>query len=215
MTSPCSYVFCRNTVINFSISAFPFKSQDLHITSKFARVSTMISTEACDSFEPPLAQTISTLLKEGSPEISNDNPKSPVETQVFEDQDCHEFTDLPLIDISRLSLEEGRPERKACEREIAKAARDWGFFQIVNHGIPARVLEEMKEEQKEVFRQPFEVKRAGAGKLQSLGADSYRWGNPTATCLRQLSWSEAFHIPITDIARIEDESLRYIYILHK
>ncbi|KAJ6752212.1 hypothetical protein OIU85_002617 [Salix viminalis] len=31
------------------------------------------------------------------------------------------------------------------------------------------------------------------------------WGNPRATCLRQLAWSEAFHVPLTDISRICDE----------
>ncbi|KAK3035081.1 hypothetical protein RJ639_032583 [Escallonia herrerae] len=28
----------------------------------------------------------------------------------------------------------------------------------------------------------------------------YRWGTPSATCLRQLAWSEAFHVPLTDIS---------------
>lgn len=177
----------------------------------------MISTDASYvSFEPPLAQTVSTFLKESSPETSKNCPRSSAETLVSEELlDYHKFADLPLIDISRLGLEKGHPERKECEREIAGAARCWGFFQIVNHWIPARVLEQVKGEQKKVFRQAFEVKRAGGGKLHSLGGDSYRWGNPTATSLRQVSWLEAFHIPTTDISRIEDEKLRYtLYITY-
>jgi TPR repeat protein len=37
--------------------------------------------------------------------------------------------------------------------------------------------------------------KAKAGLLNG----SYRWGNPTATSLRQLSWSEAFHVPLASI----------------
>ncbi|KAK4753311.1 hypothetical protein SAY87_022109 [Trapa incisa] len=171
----------------------------------------MISAEESygGSWEPPLAQTISSFLKESSsPEGSRNIDGMKSYAGAKELQDFRRFTGLPLIDISRLLLGEDRPQRRECEREIAVAARVWGFFQIVNHGIPAGVMEKIKEEQKKVFRQPFEVKMAGGGKLHSLGANNYRWGNPMATSPRQVSWSEAFHIPITDISRIEDETLR-------
>ncbi|PKI67652.1 hypothetical protein CRG98_011865 [Punica granatum] len=199
---------CTRTLMDLgTISAL----KGLHIPSKFIPTSTMTTTEAYDPcFEPPFELIISTLLQNHSPEIDNNHKLSPTnQTLMYEKQDYNcKFTVLPLVDISHLGLEEGHPMREECEREIAWAAKDWGFFQIVNHGIPRQVLEQMKGEQEKVFRQPFCVKRAGGGKLLNLGEECYRWGNPTATCLRQMSWSEAFHIPINDISRIEDESLR-------
>ncbi|KAK4771157.1 hypothetical protein SAY87_031689 [Trapa incisa] len=166
--------------------------------------------EAHNSSEPPLEQTVITLRKNQSPEISDDGRNHrPAETLLIpEDEESREFMVLPMIDISRLSFEAGHAERTECEEEIAEAARHWGFFQVVNHGIPTQVIEQMTVEQKKAFRQPFEVKEAGGGKLQNRQASSYRWGNPAAKCLRQMFWSEEFRIPTGDIYGIEDQSLR-------
>uniref|UniRef100_A0A6N2L7G4 Fe2OG dioxygenase domain-containing protein n=2 Tax=Salix TaxID=40685 RepID=A0A6N2L7G4_SALVM len=43
------------------------------------------------------------------------------------------------------------------------------------------------------------MKRSKKKRLLNLSSGTYRWGTPTATCLKQLSWSEAFHVPVTDI----------------
>lgn len=98
-----------------------------------------------------------------------------------------EECELPVIDLRVLS-----PESAA---EIAGASSEWGFFQVVNHGVSGELLEELREEQKRLFRVPFEEKE-GSTALN----ESYRWGNPTATSLDQLSWSEAFHVPLSSLA---------------
>ncbi|XP_068645382.1 gibberellin 2-beta-dioxygenase 8-like [Aristolochia californica] len=102
--------------------------------------------------------------------------------------------ELPLIDLAALgsSFEAAESETRA---EIVKAATEWGFFQVVNHGISRQLLEEMTREQMKVFGLPFEQK-LGCELLN----DSYRWGTPTATCLKEFSWSEAFHIPLSKIS---------------
>lgn len=108
-----------------------------------------------------------------------------------------EECELPLIDLGRLRL--GEAEREECKAEIARASRDWGFFQVVNHGISREILEKMRFEQERVFKQPFE-KKTKEDKYLNFSAGCYRWGTPSATCLEQLSWSEAFHIPLIDIS---------------
>lgn len=106
-----------------------------------------------------------------------------------------EECELPLIDLSRLKL--GDSERRACKKQIARAAEEWGFFQVVNHGISLKVLEKMRAEQMKLFKKPFHEKTNY--KDLNFSAGSYRWGTPSATCLKQLSWSEAFHVSLSDV----------------
>ena len=51
--------------------------------------------------------------------------------------------ELPLIDLSGLWSED-REERMTCVGEIAKASSEWGFFQVLNHGIGLELLGEMR-----------------------------------------------------------------------
>ncbi|KAJ0983319.1 hypothetical protein J5N97_011574 [Dioscorea zingiberensis] len=98
-----------------------------------------------------------------------------------------EECELPLIDLSLLHTENA----SRCKREIAAASLNWGFFQVVNHGISTELLDRARSEQVSLFRQPFE------NKCKDFSADAYRWGAPTATSLHQLSWSEAYHISLS------------------
>uniref|UniRef100_A0A0D9WUK9 gibberellin 2beta-dioxygenase n=1 Tax=Leersia perrieri TaxID=77586 RepID=A0A0D9WUK9_9ORYZ len=99
--------------------------------------------------------------------------------------DCNECLHLPVIDLNSA----------AAEVDMVRAASEWGFFQVTNHGVPQALLRELHEEQVAVFRRPFEQKVNE--RLLDFSPESYRWGTPTANCLEQLSWSEAYHIPMT------------------
>ncbi|GFZ03194.1 gibberellin 2-oxidase 8 [Actinidia rufa] len=132
-----------------------------------------------ESPDPPFQHTYKALLNDGGKKY--ENAHVPIEEQ-----------DLLVIDLSR--LDDG-VEREECKREIAKASREWGFFQVVNHGISREILEEMRREQVKVFKMAFREKVSA-----ELLAGSYRWGTPSANCLSQLSWSEAFHVPLADIS---------------
>ena len=63
---------------------------------------------------------------------------------------------LPVIDISHTG-------RDATRCEIDAACRDWGFFQAVGHGIPARTTAALKREMRAFFAQPLDAKRAILG----------------------------------------------------
>ncbi|KAG2682166.1 hypothetical protein I3760_11G178900 [Carya illinoinensis] len=142
--------------------------------------------------EPPFQETYKNLLH-----LPCDH--EPKDENVFMVEEC----DLPMIDLSRLDLERGK-----CMKEIARAAREWGFFQVVNHGVSKEVLSSLKYEQMKVFRLPFKKKMEDG--FLNLSAKSYRWGNSKATSLKQVPWSEAFHFSISDISRMNGyKSLRY------
>ncbi|GMH28305.1 hypothetical protein Nepgr_030148 [Nepenthes gracilis] len=84
-----------------------------------------------------------------------------------------EEAELPLIDLQRLREGDGA-DREECKREM----------------------------EVRVFREPYyrkEEKAVAAAGADVMSPGSYRWGTPTTTCLRQLSWSEAFHIPLIEI----------------
>ncbi|KAK9005064.1 hypothetical protein V6N11_042512 [Hibiscus sabdariffa] len=114
--------------------------------------------------------------------------------------DVFEEIELPLIDLGQLNL--GPFERQKCIETMARAATEWGFFQIVNHGIPEELLDRLNQEQVKVFQQPFDKK--SEDKFLNLSAQSYRWGNPLATSLRNLSWSEALHVSLKDISKRDE-----------
>uniref|UniRef100_A0A0E0IWF2 Fe2OG dioxygenase domain-containing protein n=1 Tax=Oryza nivara TaxID=4536 RepID=A0A0E0IWF2_ORYNI len=66
---------------------------------------------------------------------------------------------LPVIDMSRLI----NPE--FSEEEIAKlgsACEDWGFFQLVNHGVDGELLQRIKDDITEFFRLPLQEKMSVA-----------------------------------------------------
>ncbi|KAJ6713470.1 OXIDOREDUCTASE 2OG-FE II OXYGENASE FAMILY PROTEIN [Salix purpurea] len=59
---------------------------------------------------------------------------------------------IPIIDMSEL-------DGPAAEESVCRAAEKWGFFQIINHGVPTEVLENVKEATHRFFRLPAEEKR--------------------------------------------------------
>lgn len=102
--------------------------------------------------------------------------------------------ELPVIDLRSLRSE-NEEERVSCVSEIVRASSDWGFFQVLNHGVSNELLGGMSREQKRLFELPFEMKASA-----KLLNGSYRWGTPTAKSLDQFSWSEAFHVPLAKIS---------------
>ncbi|XP_011030850.1 PREDICTED: gibberellin 2-beta-dioxygenase 8-like [Populus euphratica] len=126
------------------------------------------------------------------------------DTLISKDEDYiimsdYEEHELPTIDLHRLTLSFSEGEQ--CVKEIRQAAREWGFFQVVNHGIPQEILERIQLEQRKLFHHPFSKK----AEENVLNLPGYTWSNPTATCLRQLPWLEVFHIPLTDLSKISGE----------
>lgn len=56
---------------------------------------------------------------------------------------------------------------------IADASREWGIFQLVNHGIPAAVIGELQRVGREFFELPQEEKEAYAADPRSGSIEGY------------------------------------------
>ncbi|XP_065863611.1 protein LATERAL BRANCHING OXIDOREDUCTASE 1 [Euphorbia lathyris] len=81
--------------------------------------------------------------------------------------------DIPVIDLSKLvnGDEYDFFYQSECEN-LAKASQDWGFFQVINHGIDLNVLESIEEVANEFFMLPLEEKQKypmAPGTLQGYG----------------------------------------------
>jgi hypothetical protein len=144
--------------------------------------------------DPPLSESYLALLRHGE----RDDCIAPPGGAVLE-------RELPVIDLASGD--------RGARDAMARAASEWGFFQVTNHGVSVALLEEMRREQARLFRLPFEAKASGG-----LLNGSYRWGTPTATSLRHLSWSEAFHVQLASISGKECDygelsSLRSVSVL--
>ncbi|CAI9291782.1 unnamed protein product [Lactuca saligna] len=59
---------------------------------------------------------------------------------------------IPVIDFSKLNGE----ERPTTMSQIANGCEEWGFFQLVNHGIPVDLLERVKMVSSECYKQERE-----------------------------------------------------------
>uniref|UniRef100_A0A453GKV6 Fe2OG dioxygenase domain-containing protein n=4 Tax=Triticinae TaxID=1648030 RepID=A0A453GKV6_AEGTS len=96
-----------------------------------------------------------------------------------------ESYELPVVDMARLL----HPE--FSEAEIAKlgsACRDWGFFQLTNHGVDETVVQDMKDNTLQFFGLPLEKKKAVA--IQANGFEGFGHHYNRASS-EKLDWAES------------------------
>ncbi|KAL6963949.1 hypothetical protein U1Q18_034956 [Sarracenia purpurea var. burkii] len=69
---------------------------------------------------------------------------------------------IPLIDLSALNSHYFPSDPTSLESlvaEIGDASKNWGFFQVINHGVPQETRRKLESASRKFFAQPAEEKR--------------------------------------------------------
>lgn len=96
---------------------------------------------------------------------------------------------IPLID---LSVSDTR-DLKQLVSEIGNACKKWGFFQVINHGVPLELCTRIKEAAKTFFDRPIEEKRKV--KRDEVNAMGYHDSEHTKNVR---DWKEVFDFLLED-----------------
>ncbi len=67
---------------------------------------------------------------------------------------------VPVIDVSAIIRNASAPEAREAIDKIAAACKEWGFFQVVNHGVSQQLIDETWRETAAFFHQPAAVKES-------------------------------------------------------
>ncbi|KAI3717348.1 hypothetical protein L1987_68915 [Smallanthus sonchifolius] len=96
--------------------------------------------------------------------------------------------EVPIIDMHRLvSMDSAGSE---LER-LHLACKDWGFFQLINHGLSCSLLEKVKAQTQEFFNLPTEAKK----KLWQTPDDVEGFGQVFVLSEEQkLDWADMFYL---------------------
>lgn len=96
---------------------------------------------------------------------------------------------IPVIDMELLSGENDYRQKEM--EKLAMACEEWGFFQVVNHGIPGSLMEQMKRITREFVLLPLQEKveysvqeHEGYGQAFVFSED------------QQLDWSDLLYLTI-------------------
>ncbi|KAJ6313544.1 hypothetical protein OIU77_014932 [Salix suchowensis] len=65
---------------------------------------------------------------------------------------------VPVIDFSRL-VKGNKEEHKSEMLELTRACEEWGFFQVINHGIDLGLLKSIEKVAKDFFMLPLDEKQ--------------------------------------------------------
>ncbi|KAG4936663.1 hypothetical protein JHK85_051582 [Glycine max] len=116
----------------------------------------------------------------------------------------HLSSEIPVIDLALLS--------NGNKEELLKfdvACKEWGFFQIVNHGVQTELMQKMKDAASEFFNLPIEEKN----KYAMVSSETQGYGKGCVVSGEQtLDW-EIIEAYASEVRRVGEELLSSMSVI--
>lgn len=96
---------------------------------------------------------------------------------------------IPSIDLRGLAGDKNL--RSTTMNQISHACREWGFFQVVNHGVSPLLMDRVREVWRHFFYQPSEVKQMYANSPKTYEGYGSRLGVEKGAIL---DWSDYYFL---------------------
>ncbi|KAK1439367.1 hypothetical protein QVD17_05184 [Tagetes erecta] len=107
--------------------------------------------------------------------------------QVITPSFSSQLPQVPIIDMQQLASQEDSVELQ----KLHSACKDWGFFQIINHGVDFSLLERVKKETQDFFELPIDEKH----KFWQTTDDIEGFGQAFVVSEDQkLDWADMFYM---------------------
>jgi len=104
---------------------------------------------------------------------------------------------FPLIDLAPLHSSNNVSAIEGLVKEVGKACKEWGFFQVINHGVPLEKRQKIDGDSRKFFEQSLEEKRK-VRRTEKLVLGYY----DTEHTKNVRDWKEVFDIAVEEPALI-------------
>ncbi|KAJ6690160.1 hypothetical protein OIU85_006440 [Salix viminalis] len=94
---------------------------------------------------------------------------------------------IPVIDLVGLNGD----DRATILDQVSVACREWGFFQVINHGVSHQLMDGAREGWRQFFHSPMEVKQAYANTPKTYEGYGSRLGVEKGAIL---DWSDYYFL---------------------
>lgn len=98
---------------------------------------------------------------------------------------------IPVIDLHSLLAARDARLRQATLDRISGACREWGFFQVVNHGVRPELMKSIRQLWRDFFHLPLEAKQVYANSPATYEGYGSRLGVEKGA---KLDWSDYFFL---------------------
>ncbi|KAK7359520.1 hypothetical protein VNO77_01481 [Canavalia gladiata] len=136
-----------------------------------------------------LVPSVQEIAKEGLKSVPERYVRPHHERPIFSSTTATPLPQIPVIDFSKLLSQ----DLKGSELEnLHHACKEWGFFQLVNHGVKSSLVEKVKRGAREFFNLPLEEKKKLAQR-EGEGVEGY--GQLFVISEEQkLEWADMFFV---------------------
>ncbi|XP_052198452.1 jasmonate-induced oxygenase 1-like isoform X2 [Diospyros lotus] len=156
----------------------------------------------CPSDWPEPIVRVQDLSESGQPTIPDRYVKPPLERpRPVTNSDLLGDVNIPLIDLGGM-FGDDEDAKRSIIKQVCAACRDWGFFQVVNHGVRPQLMDRAREVWRQFFHLPMEMKQVYANSPKTYEGYGSRLGVQKGAIL---DWNDYYFLHYLP-ARLKDHA---------